>query len=438
MDGLAKFNDARDWFFENRFGLFVHWGLYAIKGWHEQEIWRWPVSREDYAEYASQFNPVRFDANAWLDAAAAAGMDYVVFTTKHIDGFCNWDSAHTDFKITNTSFGRDVLKELSDACQHRGVPLCLYYSIPDMHHPNYPHAGRPYEYANPLEGDEPNVHQYLAYVEAQARELLTNYGPIHGWWWDANVIEHVDESFHDMIHELQPQAVINNRGFGRGDFKTPERDWDNSVNAMVKFEKPTEANTSIGLISWSYKPDEDYYSDWHLQHSVAKILAKGGNYLLNVGPQPDGAFSGYSQALLSRMGSWFKRVREAFCNVEGCSDLTSNDKILLTRKGDTLYAVLHKPPVTTSVRLKPIDTEPRSVTLLNTGQPIEYVINRIPGYGPGVEAKPFLRLLNVPVNELAGQVLVLKIEFAPGEVAQFSGGHQGQGTEREFSADAYE
>lgn len=95
---MKRFNDPRDWFFEKRFGLFIHWGLYAIKGWHEQEIWRWPRTRAEYVKYLDQFNPVKFDPEVWLDAAQSAGMDYVVFTTKHVDGFCLWDTAHTDFK----------------------------------------------------------------------------------------------------------------------------------------------------------------------------------------------------------------------------------------------------------------------------------------------------------------------------------------------------
>lgn len=126
-------------------------------------------------------------------------MEYVVFTTKHVDGFYNWDSAYTDFKITNTPFGRDVLKELSEACQRRAIPLCVYYSIPDMHHPNYPHAGRPYEYESSPEGCEADLGKYLEFMRNQARELLTNYGPIHDWWWDGNVMEHADEAANRII-----------------------------------------------------------------------------------------------------------------------------------------------------------------------------------------------------------------------------------------------
>lgn len=433
----VRFNDSRDWFFKHRFGLFIHWGPYALNGWHEQEIWRFPVTREDYVKRSRDFNPVRFDAHAWVDAARAAGMDYLVFTTKHVDGFCNWDSAHTDYKITNTPFGRDVLKELSVACQERGMPLCLYYSIPDMHHPAYPHQGRPYEFESPLPGDKADFPAYFDYVREQMRELLTQYGPIYGWWWDGNVMEHKDESLHDLVRELQPQAVINNRGFGKGDFRTPERDWDNSVNQMVAFKEPTEACQSIGLISWGWKEDEDYYSDWHIQHSMAKVMGKGGNYLLNVGPRADGTFSEISLALLNRMGAWYNLVKEAFAEVEPVADMTDNAHVLLTRWEDSLYVILHKVPVTNAVRLRPINQLPKRATLLNTGQAVDCLVNRIPGYGPKVDAAPFLRLRNLPVNSLAGELMVIKLEFDSGMIDNFSRNHQGSSTEREFSADAY-
>lgn len=434
---MKRFHDSRDWFFEKRFGLFVHWGLYAIKGWHEQEIWRWPVAREEYARYLRQFNPVRFDPDAWLDAAREAGMEYVVFTTKHCDGFCNWDSQQTDFKITNTPYGKDVLRLLSEACQRQSMPLCLYYSIPDMHHPAYPHSGRPYEYAAPLPGNKADFAAYLDYVRAQMRELLTQYGPIHAWWWDANVMKHEDESFHDLVQELQPAALINGRGFGKGDFQTPERDWDNSINASAAFSELTEACTSVGLYSWGWKTDEDHYSDFHLRHSIAKVLAKGGNYLLNVGPKADGTFDPEDVARLRRIGEWLKPVQEAFEGTEPASGLTDNRNVLLTRRRETVYVILHKPPTTDAVRLRPIDAMPCEAVLLNDGRPVECIVNRLPGYGPGVDAEPVLRLRRLPVDTFAGQVMVVRLRFASEDAARLTTGHQGTDGEREFAADAY-
>jgi alpha-L-fucosidase len=415
-----------------QFGLFIHWGLYALKGWHEQETWRWPVNREEYGNYLHQFNPVHFDPEAWLDTAEAAGMDYVVFTTKHCDGFCNWNSQHTDFKITNTPYGKDVLTLLAEACQRRNMPLGLYYSIPDMHHPAYPHAGRPYEFAEPQPGDTADQAAYIDYIRAQAEELLTRYGPIAFWWWDANVMEYHDEDFHDFLRELQPGIEINNRGFGKGDFGTPERDWDDSVNTLDAFPEPTEACQSIGLYAWNWKADEDYYSDWHLQSSIAKIMAKGGNYLLNVGPQADGTFTPHDTALLKRLGDWFNSVKESFEKTVPCNGLSDNADVLLTRREDSLYVILNKTPVTNAVRLRPLGSTPLSTTLLNTGEPVDTIVNRLPGYGPGVDADPVLRLRNLPVNELAGEVLVIRLDFAAGELPDEVADKRGE--EREYSA----
>jgi len=200
---LQRFGDNRDWFFEKRFGLFVHWGLYAIPAWHEQVLYRRGMRRAEYAKLVHEFNPVRFDPEAWLDLAQAAGMGYVTFTTKHVDGFCMWDTAQTEFKVTNTPYGRDVLAMLAGACRRRGMPLCLYYSKVDENQPNFPNSGGPYELPAPEPGDEPDIEKYKDYVRRQVQELCTQYGKIGGFWWDCQVFKHEDPSFNEMIRRLQ-------------------------------------------------------------------------------------------------------------------------------------------------------------------------------------------------------------------------------------------
>ncbi len=128
---ITRFGDGRDWFFEKRFGMFVHWGLYALPAWHEQILWRGEITRREYETLPRQFNPVAYDPERWLDAAESAGMEYLCFTTKHHDGFCMWDTQETDYNIVNTPYGRDVLAMLAEACERRGILLCLYYSLPD-------------------------------------------------------------------------------------------------------------------------------------------------------------------------------------------------------------------------------------------------------------------------------------------------------------------
>lgn len=407
---MKRFGDGRDWFFEKRFGLFLHWGLYAIHGWHEQEQWRGRVDRREYGKLQAQWNPVRYNPDEWLDLAEEVGMRYVCLTTKHHDGFCLWDTKQTDFNTMNTPYGKDIVGMLAEACHRRGFPLCLYYSCADWHHPNYPNQGRHHELPGPLPGDEPDHARYLEYLKAQVEELCTQYGEIHGFWWDMNVEKHVDPSINQRIRELQPKAVINNRGYDEGDFGTPERDYDQGADAPLTFERPTEACQSVGIESWGYRVDEDYYTDRHLQRSLDKYLARDANYLLNVGPTADGRIAEKPAAILKRLGKWYRSVRESFEGVEPASSLVANREVLLTRRGNTVYVHLYRDPVGEAVKLKPLAVAPRKATLLNTGEPVDFAVELVPS--DHVEHKPYLRLRGLPVNEWANAVLVVKLEFA--------------------------
>jgi alpha-L-fucosidase len=403
-----RFGDGRDWFFQKRFGLFVHWGLYCIPAWHEQYQWRMRVPRSEYVKLARQWNPVKFDPDAWLDLAEATGMKYLCLTTKHHDGFCLWETKQTAYNTVNTPYGKDVLKLLADACHRRNFPLCLYFSIVDWHHPNYPNQGRHHELP-PQPGDRPDYPKFLEFLKAQVRELCTGYGEIHGFWWDMNVERTVDRSINAMIRKLQPKAVINNRGFDEGDFGTPEREYDKGGEELLCFGKPTEANNSVGAESWGYRRDEDYYTDRHLIRSIDKYLARDANYLLNVGPTAEGLIPPESTAILGRIGRWYQAVKESLEGAVPASQLTANRNVLLTRRGNTLYIHLHKDPTTNAVKLRPINLAPRRATLLNTGQPVAFAVDMVPSEHQ--EHKPYLRLRKLPVNELAGTVLVAKLEF---------------------------
>ncbi len=407
----GPFRDGRDWFAQKRFGLFIHWGLYSVAGWHEQHMYRKQLTRAGYAPLMQQFNPTQFNPDAWLDLAEQAGMQYLTFTTKHVDGFCLWDTKQTDYNITRTPYGKDALALLAAACHRRKFPLCLYYSLADMHHPNYPTAGRPYELRAPEPGDQPDLARYMAFVQAQVRELCSNYGEIHGFWWDANVLKHRDPALNALIRQLQPNAVINNRGCDEGDFGTPERDWDSSVNTRLAFEKPIEACQAVGYQSWGWREDEDYYSDAHLLRSIQKVLAKGGNYLLNIGPKPDGTIDGQSAAILRRIGTWFGAVRESLLGVEPASALTSNREVALTRRGNTLFVHLIKEPETASVFLPPLVELPRRATLLNTGEAVACDVSDLPRLHNQTPNR-CLRVKHLPINDRSTAGWVLKLEFA--------------------------
>lgn len=401
-----RFGDGRDWFFEKRFGMFVHWGLYAIPGWHEQHQFRFRVERSEYVKLKKQWNPLEFDPDKWLDLLEATGMKYLTITAKHCDGFCLWDTKQTSFNTMNTPYGKDIIRMIADACHRRNIPLCLYYSIVDWNNPNYPNQGRSHE-LQPQPKDSPDQAKYIEFVREQVRELCTNYGEIHGFWWDALRMDVVDTSINNMIRKLQPKAVINNRGFDEGDFSTPERDYEKDDHKS--FDRPTEACQSVGIESWGYRKDEDYYSNRHLIRSIDKYLARDANYLLNVGPNPLGLIPEESQNILKNIGKWYNKVQESLVDVEPASFLTSNEQVLLTKRKNSLYVHLNQDPQGNVVKLRPFTVAPKSAVLLNNGQQVDFEVKFAPQ--DHLAQKSYLRLINLPTNEICNTVLVIKMEF---------------------------
>ncbi len=398
------------WFASRKLGLFVHFGLYALEGWHEQDHMRRRIPRATYRKLIDRFNPTRFDAEQLLDLAESAGMQYICFTTKHHDGFCLWDTKQTQYQVMNAPCGRDLVGELAAACHRRRFPLGLYYSIADWHQPNYPNRGRHHELPEPGDGDEPDWDRYMAYLVAQARELCSNYGPVAHWFWDINVPEHRDPGINQMLRELQPDIVINDRGFDEGDFGTPEREYSDALEKRApRFDRPTEACNSVGTQSWGYRCDEDYYATVHLTNSITRTLARGGHYLLNVGPDARGEVPAQAAAVVGEVGDWYQRVREAFGDAEPASDLTRNPQVLLTRRGRTLYAHLPAPVLAEAVVLPPLAIMPVKATLLNTGQPLRASLDPLPAYWQSQSA--WLTIKGLPRDRLATEPLIVRLDF---------------------------
>lgn len=401
-----RFGDGRDWFFEKRFGMFIHWGLYSIPGWHEQHQYRARVERNEYAKLVNYWNPTKFDPDQWLDLMEEAGMKYLCITTKHCDGFCLWDTKETAYNTMNSPYKRDIIGMVADACHKRDIPLCFYYSIVDWNNTNYPNQGRSHE-LQPQPQDTPDQERYLEFVKMQVKELCTNYGEIHGFWWDAYRFEHRDPSFNEMIHKLQPKAVINNRGFSEGDFGTPERDYEK--DNMRSFDHPVEACQSVGMESWGYRKNEDYYNDRYLIRNIDKYLSRGANYLLNVGPDPSGIIPGKSSTILKNIGKWYHVVKESMEHAKPASLLTSNQNVMLTKRKKTLYVHLNKDPEGNVVKLRPFKEKPLSAVLLNDGRKVDFEVTMAPQ--DHMEQQSYLRLINLPTNEMCNTVLVIKLEF---------------------------
>ena len=399
------FNDGRDWFFEKRFGLFVHWGLYAINGLHEQEQQRYGVPADEYVKLIDKFNPVKFNPDRWLDLAQEAGMEYLVLTAKHHDGFCLWDTKLTNFNVMNSPYNRDIVAMLAEACHRRCINLEIYYSVVDWHHPAYPNIGRHHEIST--DQAKHDWDKYMDFLKGQIRELCSNYGTIHGIWWDMNVPEHKDPSVHEMIRKLQPSALINNRGFGDGDYSTPERDFDpEGANPDERaFKRPTEACQSVGVNSWGYRRNEDYFSVKYFQRNIAKTLAMGGNYLLNAGPDANGEFPPESVSIIEELGKWYGKVKEAL-TAEPAPGLIENRRVLTTRKGENIYIVCPDDLDSGTLSLRPLDCEPKEVVLMNTGERVQFTLE--PTVYEMAKDKA-LRLRKIPVNKLNSEVAVFKI-----------------------------
>lgn len=396
---------SNNWSQERRFGMFIHWGLYSIPAWHEQIQWRKPIPKNVYIKLKDQFNPVNFDPNKWVDAAETAGMRYICITTKHHDGFCLWDTKATDYNVMNTPYGKDVLKKLADACHRRDMGLSLYYSVPDWHHPNAGKGGD-HELPEPNPGDHPDEDRYIEFIRKQARELCTNYGKIISFWWDIPP-KRRKPSINAMIRKLQPGIMINDRGYDRGDFDTPER----VVPEGKRFSRPTEACQSVGKESWGYRQDEDYFSVKMLMRSIDRIMVMGGHYLLNIGPKADGTIPREAKEILRKIGKWQAKVKEAL-EAEPASDICDRNDFMLTRRKNTLYVHFPMECESTGYHLNPLTTPPKKAILLNTGKKLNVKYEVLPGtFGTKFSRIPCVHINGIPVDDLEEEVIVLKLEF---------------------------
>jgi alpha-L-fucosidase len=309
----AADRDARmAWWRDARFGMFIHWGVYSIPARGEWYMFNQKVPVAEYEKYPPAFNPVQFNARQWVRLAKAAGMKYIVITSKHHDGFCMWGSKAGSYNIIDrTPFARDPLKELAVACKEEGIRLCFYHSIMDWHHPDATGARFP-KYRD-------------GYLKPQLKELLTEYGPIGVLWFDGEWIsewtaeEGID--LYNYVRSLQPGIIINNRvGKGRngmaglnkdpdaaGDFGTPEQEIPPTGLPGIDWESCMTMNDNWGFAS----RDSNWKSTSALVRNLIDIASKGGNYLLNVGPTSLGTIPDASILRLEEIGKWMNRYGES-------------------------------------------------------------------------------------------------------------------------------
>ena len=322
-----------DWFKAAKFGMFIHWGVYAQaagewKGAKNHAEWlqltaKIPIA--EYTELAKQFNPVKFDAEAWAQLAQDAGMKYVVLTSKHHDGFAMYDSPSNPYNILQvTPFKRDPVKELAEACRRRGLKFCVYYSLGrDWHDPDVPTGSPgnakfpPGSRSNLVDFPDESKKDFTRYferkVKPQVRELVTQYGPLGILWFDTpeKISKAQSLELRDLIHDAQPDCIINARiGNGVGDYGTPEQEIPHGKDV-----KPWETCMTLNG-HWGYnQADQNWKSTETLLRNLIDIASKGGNYLLNVGPTGEGVIPEPSVVRLREIGGWMKANGEAIYGV---------------------------------------------------------------------------------------------------------------------------
>jgi len=323
------------WFRDAKFGMFIHWGPYSLAS--VEASWpimkpeaKWNISEAEYMELYKRFNPTQYDPQAWVNLAREAGMRYMVFTAKHHDGFCMFDTSLTSYKITRTPYGKDVTAMLARAAHDANMPLGFYYSPPDMHHPGFRDTSRPVKDTYKGDPTRREWSTYLDYMDAQLRELLTEYGPVALIWFDG--LDHTEkykgEDVVSLVHQIQPATLVNNRLGVPGDFATPEqfipdriptkKSYANlhgtapvaegtvpTVPAPDEFQ-PWETCMTING-TWAYnKNDTDYKPARELIRDLVDVASKGGNFLLDVGPTPEGTIQPEFVERLEAIGKWLK------------------------------------------------------------------------------------------------------------------------------------
>ncbi|MFF1831897.1 alpha-L-fucosidase [Paenarthrobacter sp. NPDC058040] len=417
------------WFEEARFGMFVHWGLYALPARHEWVMNREEISVADYAQYFRRFDPDLYDPREWARAARDAGMKYVVLTTKHHDGFCLWDSALTDYNATNTPAGRDLIEPYVEALRAEGLKVGFYHSLIDWHHPDFTIDGvHPQRNAADVErlNAGRDMARYREYLHGQVRELLSNYGTIDYLFFDFSYTDHGDfwggkgrkdwdsEALLAMVRELQPGIVVNDRLDIPGDFVTPEQYQPAAPMMLDGVPVTWEACQTLNG-SWGYDRDNlDYKSVDLLIRMLVDGVSKGGNLLLNVGPTGRGNIDPRALASLTGIGEWMK-LHSRSIHGAGPSPFTAPADARYTQRGDRLYVHLfawpfeyvHLPGLAGKVEyaqllndasevfLREVDPGQQAMNMTPGGQPPGTLTIKLPVQRPDV-ALPVLELFLKP------------------------------------------
>ncbi len=399
ISGQSFYNPAteniatRQLFQDNKFGMFIHWGLSSVLGHGEWVMQNRKIRKEDYQCYLRVFNPADFDAEKWVLTAKNAGMKYMVFITRHHDGFSNWDTKFSDWKITNTPYGKDVLKQLAAACKKQDMKLGLYYSTLDWFRDDYPYeTGRTGQYSGRT--GKSDYASYLQFMKNQLTELLTNYGPIMSIWldghWDqTNEEGHTDrtsrinwkyDELYGLIHQLQPACMIGNNHhldpINGEDFQMFEKDLPGENKTGLSFQQPSNAmpleTCETMNDTWGYNiSDHHYKSVKQIIHLLVGAAGRNTNLLLNVGPMPTGEIQQQFVDTLAEAGKWLQQYGASIYNTRG-KLMPPQQWGVATRNGKQVYLHMLQAPATPFILLPGFNETITSAEIMGTGKKIKW------------------------------------------------------------------
>jgi alpha-L-fucosidase len=388
------------WFRNAKFGMFIHWGPYSLASVEAS----WPIirpepggiSQDEYVNLYRQFNPTQFNPSAWLQLAQEAGQRYMVFTTKHHDGFCMFDSALTDYKITKTPYGKDVTAMLAKAAHDVGMPIGFYYSPPDMHNPDFRDTSKLAKDTWHGDPERPQWSQYLDYMAGQLHELLSNYGPVAVIWFDGLDCPYKYNPWRmlPLVHSLQPQSLMNDRLGLPGDFGSSAFEEGvptgipTTTGALQSLTYGSRASLSPAAPppqnfrlweecmtindTWAYnKNDRHFKSTKELIQTLADVASKGGNFLLDVGPTPEGTIQPEFVERLRAIGQWLRVNGDSiYGTTYGPLQNLSFGKA--TAKGSTVYLHVFKWPSAGNIQLSHLNAAVSEVHLLASHQSLQF------------------------------------------------------------------
>jgi alpha-L-fucosidase len=349
------------WWHEAKFGMFIHWGLYSTFGRHEWVMEMEGIPATEYEKAAQLFKPKPNFARDWARLAKRAGQKYMVMTTKHHEGFCNFDTKTTNYCAPKQGPGRDLVKEYVEAARAEGLRVGFYYSLMDWHHPDGARCAT----------DEGARRRFVDYIHTHVRELMTNYGKVDILWydvaWPLDAKGWESEKMNEMVFKLQPDIIVNNRNRLQGDFSTPEQRIE-ATEVGRAWESCMTMNDSWGY----HRTDDAWKTPKQIVRNLITCAHDGGNYLLNIGPKSDGSIPEESVRILTEVGRWTgKNGQSIYVGTERCQPRRSRNGSF-SRRGNTLYLHVHFWPGDDNLAFAGLQTKVKSAALLATGQKVDF------------------------------------------------------------------